>query len=349
MIKINKSPVPTSQNFGVNYFDFDDTLLNQNMRKEVALKYNDTLSQVNILEISKSEFPNNNIFTEMSNQLQKPNCAKKIVFDKMSQNAHIVEFDSAQSALVDNLILLFKNNVNAKVIVKHNSKEILYHNSTIKIIVEDGATANVALVSTSNVASASLFSVEADVMNSASLNLQLFDFSNNNIVHNVKVNTHGDCSNIDLISMYFGQNKDRLSLNYMFDLQGKNCNANMNVYGVLNGESEKNFVGTINFQKGSLKSVGEENEFCMLLSKNVKAKSTPILLSAEEDVDGKHATSVGYLDPKEMFYANSRGLSKKDAIKLFVKAKFDVMLRKIFDLDLKKEIEQQIDGRLDNE
>ena len=115
------------------------------------------------------------------------------------------------------------------------------------------------------------------------------------------------------------------------------------------GESQKNFVGTINFERGSSKSRGEENELCFVFSDKARAKSTPILLSKEDDAVGTHSSSVQNIDPKKMFYANTRGLSSKEATKIFVNAKINMFLKNVFDEETKSQIISLIDRRFEDE
>ena len=98
-----------------------------------------------------------------------------------------------------------------------------------------------------------------------------------------------------------------------------------------------------------MQSEGSESEHCILLSNEVKANSTPILLSAEEDVNGSHSSSVGKIDDGELFYIMSRGISKADATKLLVKAKLVKLLNGLKDENLKKEILKRIDEKIDEQ
>lgn len=85
----------------------------------------------------------------------------------------------------------------------------------------------------------------------------------------------------------------------------------------------------------------------MLLSNEARSIALPMLLCAEEDVEGNHSTATGKVDEKALFYIMSRGVSKKEAMKLVVKAKFNKILEKIKDEELKNEITDEIDKRLD--
>lgn len=110
--------------------------------------------------------------------------------------------------------------------------------------------------------------------------------------------------------------------------------------------AKKHFKGTIDFKRGSKKAKGNENEFCMLLSDTARSIALPMLLCSEEDVEGNHSTSAGKIDNKELFYVQSRGFSKTDAMKLMVRAKFNSIIEKIKDEELKEEILNEIDTRL---
>ena len=72
----------------------------------------------------------------------------------------------------------------------------------------------------------------------------------------------------------------------------------------------------------------------------------PMLLCTEEDVIGNHATASGKVDDKTMFYIISRGISKKDAEKLIVKANFNKLLTMIKDEEIKTKINELIDKKI---
>ena len=84
----------------------------------------------------------------------------------------------------------------------------------------------------------------------------------------------------------------------------------------------------------------------MLLSDNAKSIALPMLLCQEEDVLGNHSSAAGKLGEKELFYIMSRGFTRKEALKLMVRAKFNKVLDKIQNVKLKEEIIEEIDKRL---
>ena len=75
--------------------------------------------------------------------------------------------------------------------------------------------------------------------------------------------------------------------------------------------------------------------------------SLPILLCSEENVEGNHSSSAGKIDEKQLFYIMSRGFTYKEAMKLMVRARFNEILENIKNEELKEEILEEIDKRLD--
>ena len=136
-------------------------------------------------------------------------------------------------------------------------------------------------------------------------------------------------------------------MNYIGELRGEKSEINIEVQGALKDTSKKHFKGTIDFKKGSKKAKGNENEFCMLLSDTAKSIALPMLLCSEEDVEGNHSSAAGKASNKELFYIMSRGFDYKEAMKLIVRARFNRIIDKIENEDLKNEVLDEIDARLD--
>lgn len=85
----------------------------------------------------------------------------------------------------------------------------------------------------------------------------------------------------------------------------------------------------------------------MLLSDTAKSLALPMLLCSEEEVEGNHASSAGKVGEKELFYIMSRGFNEKEAMKLLVRAKFNNIIQNIKNQELRDEILEEIDNRLD--
>ncbi len=55
-----------------------------------------------------------------------------------------------------------------------------------------------------------------------------------------------------------------------------------------------------------------------MLSSGARGDANPILLIEEDDVTAGHAASVGRVDPEQLFYLMSRGISQEEAERLVI-------------------------------
>ena len=195
--------------------------------------------------------------------------------------------------------------------------------------------------------SANFEAIENVLNENSNVNYTIIDIGAKTSVSNYYSNIVGDNSKNDLKTVYLGTGEQVKDINYIAELYGKKTNIDIDVQGALSGKAKKNFKGTIDFKKGCKKAKGDENEFCMLLSDNAKSIALPMLLCSEDDVEGNHSTASGKVDNQVLFYIMSRGLSYKEAVKLLVKSNFVTIIDRITDNDLKNEIIEIIDKKLD--
>ncbi len=164
----------------------------------------------------------------------------------------------------------------------------------------------------------------------------------------VEIDLHGDDSAADLEAVYLGDGSRHLDFNYVIRQRGKRTKANMNVRGALNDTCDKIFRGTLDFQRGAKGSTGRELEEVIILSSGTRNRSVPLMLAAEDEVDGHHAVSVGRLDSEKIFYLMSRGLDKSEATRLIVEAAFNPVIDRIPDENLRGELLATLQRRLSN-
>ena len=344
MIKINNTAIRTCNNYSVNDFELDENLVattlpditslsivgeRDNMKLESFANF-ELKHPINyVLDKQAKEKGNVNLFFEINKNLTTP------LFIDLSKN----------EKLASNLQIDVLENITAQAIIKLQSKTISYNNSRVQINLKKNSQLDIAFVYDTN--ACNLVSIEGNFDENSKINFNLFDFCNNVSVYNLYFNLFGDNATSSIKTIYLGKNNAKIDINYLNELYGKKTDAKIEVVGALNDSSEKNFKGTIDFKKGCKKAYGSETEFCTLLSTDAKSKALPILLCTEEDVDGKHSTATGQIDDKQMFYLMSRGLNKKEAQKLILKAKFNTIINDLFDESLKNLILDTIDRKFE--
>lgn len=207
-------------------------------------------------------------------------------------------------------------------IVVRGSNSNTHRNTVIRVLARKNSKVHLQLVRFDSDHHNSLESIAVVTEANADVQVSQVEFSSGKLVTNYKTYIMGDESKVNLDSIYFASGKGDMDLLYESNHFGKKTESNMIINGALVGESTKKLKATLDFKEGSSGSIGNEEEFTLLLSENVKGISVPALLSHEDDVEGNHAASAGKMDKELLFYIMSRGYSLKEAEKLVIESKF---------------------------
>lgn len=133
-----------------------------------------------------------------------------------------------------------------------------------------------------------------------------------------------------------------LDINDEINHIGKKTLSEIEVNGVLDGSSKKNFRGTIDLRRGCKGAKGNERESVLLLDDDLENRTLPVILCSEEEVEGNHGASIGKLDSEMMFYLESRGIPEKEIYKMISRARIDAVKNLIPDAASR----ERIDGML---
>ena len=352
MLEINETPVRTSRNFNINNIKIEDIKISSKVREFNNINISEVPSKIELSENTDNSVLTYGISEDFTKQvIENANFRKKIIIDSKTNKQLKFEFnfDEKNLELIDDFQIIANENTKATIIIKYSIEKDLeaYHNGIIKVHAKNGANINVIVVNLLNLKSNNFISIENTLDSNSKVIYTIVDFGGKNSITNYYSNLVGESSDNSLNSIYLGKENQLFDLNYIGELRGEKSNIDIEVQGALKDVSKKHFKGTIDFKKGCKKARGNENENCMLLSDTAKSLALPMLLCSEEDVEGAHSTSAGKIGEKELFYIMSRGFELKEAMKLLVRAKFNKILENIKDDELKQEILDEIDRRLD--
>ena len=137
---------------------------------------------------------------------------------------------------------------------------------------------------------------------------------------------------------YLGQKNQTVDINLAVDHRGKKTASQINAAGALKDGAKKIFRGTIDFKTGSSDSVGSEQETVLMLGEDAVNKTVPLILCAEENVEGTHGATIGELDDDTLFYFGSRGIDRRTAENILARASIERLARIVGDRELKEKI-----------
>ena len=353
MLKLNETPVRTSRNFNINNIKLDNVYIPENIESFQNIEIDCKSDKIKIDNNAEKYDSKYGLSEELTNQVkEKANQNLKVIIDdKTNEEIQIIfKFNNKNNTLIDNLQIIANEGTKGTIILKYeeSDKELKsFHNGVIRVLAKQDSDVNVILVNLMNTNSNNFIAIENVLAKKAKVNYTTIDFGGQNSITNYYSNLEGEDSENIVNTIYLGKENQVFDLNYIGELRGEKSNINIEVQGALKDSAKKHFKGTIDFKKGCKKARGNENESCMLLSDTARSIALPMLLCSEEDVEGNHSTSAGKVGDKELFYIMSRGFDKKEAMKLMVRAKFNKILDNIKNIELKEEILQEIDKRLD--
>lgn len=117
-------------------------------------------------------------------------------------------------------------------------------------------------------------------------------------------------------------------------------------HGVILEKGTLTFNGIGHIIKGAKGSDAQQESRVLILSKDARGDANPILLIDENDVTAGHAASVGRVDPEELFYLMSRGISEADAQRLVIRGFLGPVLTAIPTKETQQELIDTIEGKL---
>lgn len=346
---LNETPIRTSKNYGIN-----------NIKLDIELPKR--IEEFNSITISgnTTNFKISNEVTKKTLKFGNGKELEKQIFESANQNIKIIPENSGtlyldfnlneeNPALVENIEIEPSSNSNSTIVIKYIADDNFkcYHNGAVRVNNKPESKTKIIIINMLNNNSNNFLSFENELSENSKLDYCVVDFGGTLSITNWYANVKGENSEANINTIYLGTENQIFDINYISKLYGKNTKTNIEVQGALKDDAKKNFKGTIDFKKGCKKAKGNENEFCMLLSKKAKSKALPMLLCTEEDVEGNHSTATGKIDKQKLFYLMSRGLSYIDSTKLIVKAKFNNVLETIENEELREEIIKEIDKRLE--
>ncbi len=110
-----------------------------------------------------------------------------------------------------------------------------------------------------------------------------------------------------------GQTQD-FHLNIRHDVA--NCSSTENFKGILYGKGRAIFDGLIYVAKDAQKTAAHLSNKNLMLSRQAEIDSKPQLEIYADDVKCSHGTTIGQLEPQQIFYLRSRGISEQLAKKM---------------------------------
>ena len=156
-------------------------------------------------------------------------------------------------------------------------------------------------------------------------------------------NLIGDRSESELKSVVVGTGSQKINLTSKIVQYGKETNGYILKHGVMLEGAQTVFNGIGYIKHGGTKSIANQESRVLMLSEKARGDANPILLIDEDDVEAGHAASVGRVDPEQLYYLMSRGISRHEAERLVIHGFLDPVVRELPIEDVQRKLREVIE------
>ena len=168
------------------------------------------------------------------------------------------------------------------------------------------------------------------------------------VYHDNTTNILGDGSEANLKIVTLGGKEQKTYFNSEVVNQGLSSKGDILQHGVLLDRSHIVFNGVGFIVKGATGSNAYQSSRMLTLSSEAKADANPMLLIDENDVMAGHGASLGRIDEEQLYYLQSRGLTRKESSRLLVHGFLSPVISELTVDKIKELVTVLIDEKINN-
>ena len=138
----------------------------------------------------------------------------------------------------------------------------------------------------------------------------------------VNATLSGRGARLNVVGAFFLGNSDEVRATINITHTAADTYSNTLIKSVLTERARGGFYGLVKINRGAKNTDTYFREDALLLSKEAKAEAIPSLEIDENEVKAGHASTVGPVDPEQIFYLMSRGVTQTEAKRMVVQGYF---------------------------
>lgn len=164
--------------------------------------------------------------------------------------------------------------------------------------------------------------------------------------HFISFDLAGEGAEGRMSGLYFGNGEQHLTYNTKQNHLAPRTYSDLLYKGVMTESSRSVWRGMIYVSPGSQYIDGYQANRNMILSEKARADSIPGLEIQNDDVRCTHGSTVGKVDPEQLFYLQARGIPLDEAKRLIVYGFFEDVMKRIPFEDVKERLREDVRQKL---
>jgi len=139
----------------------------------------------------------------------------------------------------------------------------------------------------------------------------------------------GSGAESDLLAVYFGDHEQMLDFRTLQDHDAPHTRSDLLFKGAVEDKARSVYSGLVRLRETAQKARAFQTNRNLVLTEGAGAESIPNLEILNNDVKCSHASTVGSIDPDQLYYLESRGVPPEEAERLIVLGFFDDVLDRL--------------------
>lgn len=182
--------------------------------------------------------------------------------------------------------------------------------------------------------------------NDATINWALGQMNDGNTVLENETHLIGNNSTADAKAVVVGRGKQIENFTTKTVHHGLDTEGHILQHGVMTEKSTSIFNAIGKIFNGASRANAEQESRVLMLSEKARGDANPILLIDEDDVTAGHAASVGRVDPLQLYYLMSRGITQGEAERLIINGFLAPVVKQLPIPSVRKQLSALIERKL---
>ncbi|MGP6219643.1 SufD family Fe-S cluster assembly protein [Caldiplasma sukawensis] len=243
----------------------------------------------------------------------------------------LLENDSKASGAEKHVINIGKfSNVNIEMTVLSNgaSDENSIQGKSIYINMERGSTMEFNYLQDKGKNISDLTYVRTYMEDDCTAKLFHINHGGRSVIFQTDSEQYGINSDYRVFGASFSSGTQRIDIRDSSLQIGRSTSADIQVRGVVTGKSLTIHRGNVEIEFESQESTGFYDSKILLLSKEGYANSKPGLMIKNSNTRSKHGSAISSVDEDQLVYLESRGIERKEAMKMITSGFIESLLEK---------------------
>ena len=193
-----------------------------------------------------------------------------------------------------------------------------FQNQSIFITAKDNASVEHIRIQSNSENTQNIFNLNINQSKDSNYNFYQYIDGGELTRTNLSVNLNGQNAKCNINSLSISNDKQHVDNNIVVNHNNPNTFSSQFVKSILFDSSSGVFNGRTVVKEDAQKIIAHKTNKNLLLSNTAKMNSNPQLEIYADDVKCSHGSTTGEIDDDSLFYIQSRGIPKSEAVKLIV-------------------------------